>query len=107
MKKDLQKRSACYTTSFGIAPSFKAGLHLGLVTAGEIGALKKEIIFSGDVLNTAARIQGLCNQYEVDLLVSEDVVRSLHLEDGFRVSSLGNNKLKGKESKLELFTIEA
>jgi adenylate cyclase len=44
-----------------------------MVTTGEIGVLKKEIIFTGDVLNTAARIQGLCNQFNVDILISGDL----------------------------------
>ena len=47
--------------NFGLLPEFKAGFHLGKVTTGEIGVIKKEIIFTGDVLNTTARIQGLCN----------------------------------------------
>jgi len=66
MKEDLRKRADWYNKDFGLLPAFKAGLHFGKVTTGEIGALKKEIIFTGDVLNTTARIQGLCNHHKVD-----------------------------------------
>ena len=60
-----------YLKRFGFVPEFKAGLHLGEVTTGEIGTLKKDIIYTGDVLNTSARIQALCNQYRARVLISE------------------------------------
>ncbi|MFX0557769.1 adenylate/guanylate cyclase domain-containing protein [Maribacter sp. CXY002] len=106
MKEDLGIRAEWYTATFGLAPDFKAGLHVGHVTTGEIGALKKEIIFTGDVLNTTARIQGLCNKYNVDNLVSEDLITALQLDNEFRITSLGKNELKGKEDNLELFTVQ-
>ena len=106
MKAALQKRADWYNKTFGVAPTFKAGLHLGEVTTGEIGALKKEIIFTGDVLNTTARIQGLCNQYAVDILVSEDLINDLQLGNEFQVTSFGATELKGKEEHIELFAIE-
>ncbi len=51
-------------------PEFKAGFHIGKVTTGEIGVIKKDIIFTGDILNTTARIQGLSNTYKVDIITS-------------------------------------
>lgn len=106
MKAALQKRADWYNRTFGVAPTFKAGLHLGEVTTGEIGALKKEIIFTGDVLNTTARIQSLCNQYDVDILVSEDLLEELNLGNQYQITSLGIAELKGKEEKMELYAVE-
>jgi len=105
MKEDLSKRMDWYTENFGLLPAFKAGFHIGKVTTGEIGALKKEIIFTGDVLNSAARIQGLCNRYRVDLLISGDVVKSLDLDSEFKIKSLGKNELRGKMVNIDLYTI--
>ncbi|WP_218648154.1 adenylate/guanylate cyclase domain-containing protein [Winogradskyella forsetii] len=106
MKEALKKRADWYTSTFGVTPTFKAGLHLGEVTAGEIGVLKKEIIFTGDVLNTTARIQGLCNTHHVDILVSKDLINELQLGNEFQIIALGKNELKGKEENLELFTVK-
>ena len=106
MKEDLSKRAEWYQVEFGIVPSFKAGFHFGKVTTGEIGALKKEIIFTGDVLNSTARIQQLCNEYKVQLLLSGDLVKNLDLEPEFKVKPLGNTRLRGKTEDMELFTIE-
>ena len=106
MKEDLKKRTDWYTKTFGVATTFKAALHVGKVTTGEIGALRKEIIFTGDVLNTTSRIQGLCNQYDTDILVSKDLISSLRLEKEIQITSLGKIELKGKEENLELFTVK-
>ena len=105
MKEDLRKRSDWYIKNFGLLPAFKAGFHFGKVTTGEIGALKKEIIFTGDVLNSTARIQGLCNQYNVDLLISDDLMKSLDLDSEFRIKSLGKNELRGRVENIELYTL--
>ena len=74
----------------------EAGLHCGKVTTGEIGALKKEIIFTGDVLNATARIQGLCNRYEVDILVSAELIDTLNPDPEYQFKSMGKTELKGK-----------
>jgi len=105
MKEDLQKRSDWYQQNFGLVPTFKAGFHFGKVTTGEIGALKKEIIFTGDVLNSTARIQGLYNLYNVDLLISGDLMNSLDLESKFQIKSLCKNELRGKMETIELYTV--
>jgi adenylate cyclase len=105
MKAALQKKTAYYKAQYGVSPSFKAGLHFGDVTAGEIGALKKEIIFTGDVLNTTARIQGRCNHLGVDLLVSEALIDLLALEPDYQLRSLGESSLRGKQEQLRLVTV--
>ena len=106
MKKRLQKQTARYEKSFGVSPTFKAGLHYGKVTTGEIGALKKEIIYTGDVLNATSRIQSLCNQYNTDLLISGELIESLHPISGFQIKPLGKTELRGKLETMELYTVE-
>jgi len=105
MKRTLAAKSEKYVSRFGIQPAFKAGVHFGMVTAGEIGSLKKEIIFTGDVLNTSARIQGLCNHFNKDLLVSEDLAVILRLPGGYQIRSVGENLLKGRSKAMKIFSI--
>ncbi len=105
MKKDLAKRTAWYKSTFGVTPAFKAGLHAGQVTTGEIGALKKEIIFTGDAVNATARIQSLCNHYGVDVLISGDLLKGLSLDSQFAVRTLGSTSLRGKSESVELYTV--
>ena len=105
MKEALKKQSEKYHTKFGLNPTFKAGFHLGEVTTGEIGVIKKEIIFTGDVLNTTARIQGLRNTHKVDILISGDLKKRMDLDSEFRMQALGENELRGRDEKVELFTV--
>jgi adenylate cyclase len=105
MKRAINKQSKKYHEKFGLQPRFKAGLHCGKVTTGEIGVIKKDIIFTGDVLNTTARIQGLCNTYEVDNLISGDLVKTLSHPVRFRINPLGESELRGRDEKIDLFTI--
>lgn len=106
MKAALSNQADKYQSAYGLVPTFKAAIHLGRVTTGEIGVIKKDIIFSGDVLNTTARIQGLCNQHGVDLLVSEQLLKVLDTESEFNSRPLGEAELKGRNEKVNLFTVE-
>jgi class 3 adenylate cyclase len=105
MKSSIKQQAHKYDKKFGYLPEFKAGFHMGKVTTGEIGDIKKEIIFTGDTLNTTARIQGLCNLYKTDILISADLMKNLTLDPSIKIKSLGENELKGKEEKIELFTL--
>ena len=105
MQAALKEQTVKYNDKFGLLPEFKGALHFGKVTTGEIGEIKKEIIFTGDVLNTTSRIQGLCNSYKVDLLISGDLVKRINHQSQYRFISLGETELRGREERVELFTI--
>ena len=107
MKRAIQKQKTKYQNQFGHVPEFKAGFHYGKVITGEIGVIKKEIIFTGDVLNTTARIQSLCNGYGVDLLVSGQLMKKLDLHPPFQIKEMGENALRGRGEKVDLYTILA
>jgi adenylate cyclase len=105
IKAAIQAQTGKYNKKFGLLPEFKAGFHFGKVITGEIGVIKKEIIFTGDTLNTTARIQGLCNTYQVDNLISDHLVKKLDLHSAFLIKALGENELRGRDEKIKLFTI--
>src|SRR3954452_8386285 len=105
MKESLEKQARKYKDRFGVLPGFKGGFHLGKVTTGEIGVIKKDIMFTGDVLNTTARIQGLCNTYNVDILISDDLRKKLALDGHWEIKPMGENELRGRDEKITLFTV--
>lgn len=104
IKKQLKKQALAFEDKYGAIPYFKAGMHIGDVTTGEIGALKKEIVFTGDVLNTTARIQSMCKEYGQDLIISEELLHQLNTQI-FSSTSLGEITLKGKTTKISLFGV--
>jgi len=105
MRAALARQAGKYQRTYGLVPTFKAGLHCGSVTTGEIGVIKKDIIFTGDVLNTTARIQGLCNDHGVDILVSEQLANQLAPDPSFTIKALGQSALRGRDEKVLLFTL--
>ena len=103
--ENIEKQANHFKDKYGVIPHFKAGLHLGKVTTGEIGALKKEIVFTGDVLNAAARIQGLCKTYQRPLIVSKELLENMSDPSQFQVEALGSTQLRGREEPVELFAV--
>jgi adenylate cyclase len=107
IRAKLSRRAPYYEKRYGIVPAFKAGLHYGEVTTGEVGSVKKERIFSGDVVNTAARIQNACNEHGVDNLISKELLDLLLPKGALPVREIGSIALKGKRSTVSLWTIGA
>ena len=105
IKESIRLRAAYYQKSYGMTPVFKAALHVGAVTTGEIGILKKEIVYTGDVLNTTARIQSKCNLFNTDLLVSRVLIDELNLPASYQVIEVDRLQLRGKSRYTELCTI--
>jgi adenylate cyclase len=101
----LLRNSEYYHKHFGVKPAFKAGLHFGKVVSAQIGDLKREIVYNGDVLNTTARIQNECNRYQRDCLVSGTLMNRLKEINGFRWERLDTVKLRGKETEVELYSV--
>ncbi len=102
----IQSKKKYYKDKYGIIPEFKAGLHLGKVTVAEVGEIKKELAYHGDVLNTAARIQGKCNEFKKRLLVSEPMKVELEKQHLFNFSNIGNVSLRGKARQVNLYGVE-
>ncbi len=107
IQEALKLKDSYYKKNYhGIVPEFKAGLHYGYVVAGEIGVVKRDIVFSGDVLNTAARIQQKCNELGVNILLSNYLLDKLNLQtDTFKPKKIGDMELRGKKQKVMLYTL--
>jgi adenylate cyclase len=103
----LAKRAPDYRREFGAAVTVRAGLHCGPVVTGEMGTVRKEIVFLGDTVNTAARIQELCRETGDRVLASADLIDRLELPSGIAKRSLGDLRLRGKGADLALYALTA
>lgn len=104
--KQFAARRDYYLEHYGLLPAFKAGAHMGIVTAVEIGEVKREIAYHGDTLNTAARIQSICNMYEKNFLASALLIEKLGPLPSMKIEDLGSLALKGKASKVSVVSVE-
>lgn len=103
-KELLTKKEDYYRKKYACLPFFKAGVHAGLVTVTEVGKYKKEIAYHGDAINTAARIQGQCNDLGSDLLLSESLKKLLQSEE-YRFKPMGSVPLKGKKGAVAICSV--
>ncbi len=106
LKKAISKEKNRFFEVYKFNPDFRAGVHMGEVTAGEIGSLKKEIVFTGDVLNTAARLQAMGKELSTDLVFSSNMEEHLRFTNNHLIKELGKITLKGKTTPTTLYTLE-
>jgi len=102
----MAAKAPLYERDFGLVPMFRVGLHGGPIVAGECGADKREIGYFGDTINTTARLQEACKEFQRPLLVSGELLHRLELPPAYSPISLGEVRLRGREKEIELFTIE-
>jgi adenylate cyclase len=105
----IKKKENFYLDKYGLVPEFKAGLHYGDVIITEIGGAKEEIAYHGDTVNTAARLQTVCNERGKRLMVSAELLSILtdkNLDEKYSIVSEGLTKLKGKKHSIGIFSVE-
>ncbi len=103
-KQRLDNRKEHYVNNYNCIPHFKAGMNAGVITVAEVGKYKKEIPYHGDTINTAARIQGKCNELKQELLISENLKEHLG-NTRFNFNKLDGIALKGKEEKMRMYAV--
>jgi adenylate cyclase len=104
-KDILKQKAGYYEQKFGSFPQFKAGFDMGPVMVAEVGDLKREIAYHGDVLNTASRIQNCCNDYEKSILISKRLESALSESLRRDAQLIGDIQLKGKQDTIRLYSI--
>lgn len=107
--RELHRRLTDHAKSyrqFDLVPGFRAGLHMGNVVVGEIGDQRREIAYSGDAMNTAARIEQATRELGIDFLLSDAVAAKLPPVDGAQLRSVGSVAIAGKAEKLTLLTAD-
>ncbi len=105
IQNTIQNHSQLFSEKYGVVPEFKAGLHYGKTVAGEIGIIKREIVYSGDTLNTTARIQELCNPFGEKLLISKEMLENLQFKNHYEIKELGEKELRGRKAKISLYGV--
>jgi adenylate cyclase len=101
----IAKRGQEYLKRFGAVPEFKAAVHMGKVVAGEIGVIKKDIVYTGDVLNSTSRVMSQCREYEENLLVTDEIADKLKYHSALEFLFLDAIVLRGKQAKTKIYCV--
>ncbi len=104
-RKILNHNAEQFKRGYDTIPEYKVGIHTGNVTVGQVGITKKDLVISGDTINTAARIRSACTELNQKFVVSKEFVELLNMKD-WQTESLGMVDLKGKNESIELFALK-
>lgn len=107
IKRILLEKSDYYMEHYEVAPHFKAGVHHGEVMAGELGIVKKQVMFSGDVLNTTARLRDLSKTFQSELIVSQGLMDITAWHQSYNVQPFGASELRGKSEEIGVVGVSA
>jgi adenylate cyclase len=103
--KDLiARRAPFYEARFGLVPKYRIGLHGGPVVASEVGDDKREIVYFGDTINTAARLQGLAKDRGVDIVISQALLDRIDMPEGLEPRPMAPATLAGKAEPMAVAT---
>jgi adenylate cyclase len=104
--EQFRLRTEYYMKHYDLVPTFKASLHMGKVTAVEIGEIKRDIAYHGDTLNTTARIQGVCNEFNRAFIVSEYLLEKIDTKQSYKIEALGRIRLRGKAIEVSIASVD-
>jgi adenylate cyclase len=96
-----------FEREFGVAPAVRAALHAGRVISGEIGDTKRDIVFHGDAMNTAARLEQATRDLGHRFLVSADALSRLASTTGYALEHLGPQALRGRAVPVDVYAVTA
>ena len=102
----MERLAKRYKKRYNHSPKFKAGIHSGEITAGLVGLIKRELIYSGDIMNTTARIRSMCNDLNESFILSEDFTIDFHAPHGYQIDNIGTMELKGRSEPVKLYSLK-
>ncbi|MEO9967339.1 MAG: adenylate/guanylate cyclase domain-containing protein [Reichenbachiella sp.] len=100
----IADKASSYHEKYGFVPKFKASAHVGKVVVTEVGKLKKELVYHGDVVNTTSRIIGKCHELNETFLISAEVL-ALSDQADLNIAEQGELTLKGKSQVVNLYGV--
>ena len=95
-----------FVQRFGVQPALRAALHLGEVIAGEVGQVRRAIVFHGDVMNTTGRLEQATREVGCFFIASADALAPLCLPPDIRTHDLGALALRGRVEPMHAFCVE-
>ena len=104
--QQIQKNNKRFLKEFHVVPDFRASLHKGDVVCAQVGDLKREIAYNGDVVNSTARMQTTCKKIRERFVISDEVYQRLKSPEDYTTRSIGKVPLAGKTQELHLHVVK-
>lgn len=101
MRDELARKAGQFTREFGAAPRIRGSLHFGPVIIGEIGDVKRAIVFNGDVMNTTSRLEALSRDIPGGFVASCAAVAQFKSPLPVAMRDLGRLPIRGRADGID------
>jgi len=108
MESALAGERERFMKDFSAEPRLRAALHLGEVIAGEVGEVRRAIVYHGDVMNTASRLEQATREVGggVRFIASNDAVQALGARTDVELKDLGALALRGRREPIHAWGVD-
>jgi adenylate cyclase len=98
----IREKKEKYYMDYGFVPQLKAALNMGKVAKGEIGDVKSQIVYHGDVMNTTSRILDECSRRKEDFLITKHMLDEIELPVIYKIDQCETVRVRGREKPVEI-----
>lgn len=74
--------------------------------AGELGDIKRDIVFVGDVMNTAARLEEFAKKEDRRFVVSDAIIDAIELPEDLTADFITDHQPRGKATSVKLYDVQ-
>lgn len=106
MRAELVRAAEQLEREFGAVPRIRGSLHFGPVIIGEIGDIKRAIVFNGDVMNTASRLEALSRDVDGGFVVSHAAMAQFKQPLPVAMRELGRLPIRGRIDGIDAMGLE-
>jgi adenylate cyclase len=107
MRLALAAAAPWFEREFGAAPRVRGSLHFGPIIIGEIGDIKRAIVFNGDVMNTTSRLEQLSREVDGGFLASAPAIARLGEAARTITREQGRVPIRGRIDGMDVFGLAA
>ena len=105
-KNQIKRLREQYLEKYGFVPRFSTSFHCGNVIIGELGDVKSQIVYQGEVLYQTSAIEKKFSELQLkeDILISESLLKRITLPALFKASLVA--EIKDHEGGMGVYTLE-
>ena len=104
-KDEINGQKEKYFDKYGFVPGFRAAFHCGRVIRGEIGDVKSQLVFLGEVMYIVARLEKKCGELGHNILITSDLIQRISLPEILEMEYVGKLSASQKQKELDLYTL--